>query len=186
MEKIQIDPALHALISKAIHNATQEVFSTMLGLSIEPGRTSIEEKPPSAQSGLVALIGLAGEWSGTGSLACSGTFACHMAASFLATAYDAVNEEVLDAVGEIANMIIGNVKATLEEELGTMGLSTPTVIYGRNLQTRGARAHEWTVMQFRCGEESMFVQVCVAPSNSTRPSLPAGFQIPHVLQVDGI
>jgi len=187
MEIQQIDPSLHTLIAKAIQTSTREVFSTMLSLEIEPGEMRVESKPPSAQSGMVALIGLAGQWSGTGSLACSGEFACQMAANFLATSYEHVNEEVFDALGEIANMIIGNVKAALEEKLGPMGLSTPTIIYGRNLQTRGAHIHDWTVVPFHCGAERMYVQVCVAPNTKwERSNMPAGFQLPLVVPVQGI
>ena len=57
----------------------------------------------------------------------------------LITEYAAINEDVLDSVAEVTNMIIGNVKTALEDRLGAMGLSTPTVIYGRNFQTRSAR-----------------------------------------------
>ena len=46
---------------------------------------------------------------------------------------------MLDAVAEVTNMIIGNVKTVLESRLGAMGLSTPTVIYGRNFQTAQLR-----------------------------------------------
>ena len=50
-------------------------------------------------------------------------------------------------------MIIGNVKTALESRLGAMGLSTPTVIYGRNFQTRRSGNQKWTVVPFALGEE---------------------------------
>ena len=43
--------------------------------------------------------------------------------------YTSVEGEVLDAIGEIANMIFGNVKTALESEVGDLGLSIPTVIF---------------------------------------------------------
>jgi chemotaxis protein CheX len=176
------DPALHRLVSDAIRASTDEVFSTMVGLSVVAGPPTIEQQPPSAQSGTVALIGLAGGWSGTGCVACSATLACKLAGQFLSTKYEAVDDEVLDALGEIANMIIGNVKGALEEPLGPMGLSSPTIIYGRNLHTRSARVHDWTVVPFDCGEERMFVQVCIAPMpEPTRRR--AGFSLAQTLQV---
>ena len=67
-----------------------------------------------------------------------------------------MNEDVLDAIAEVTNMIIGNVKSALEEKVGAMGLSTPTVIFGRNFQTRSARTHEWTGVRFRSGEHDMY------------------------------
>jgi CheY-specific phosphatase CheX len=76
------------------------------------------------------------------------------------------------------------VKTALENRLGSMLLSTPTVIYGRNFQTRSARNQEWTVVPFEWENERMCVQVCIAPNpdaaaNTVRP----GFPVPHMLNV---
>src|SRR5215471_14295934 len=126
----------HADIATAIQQATQEVFSTMLNLEIRAGDDGVSsENSAEPSSGVVSLIGLAGSWVGTGSLVCSSPFACEMSAHFLLSEFDTVNEEVLDAVAEITNMIIGNVKTMLEARLGSMGLSVPTVIHGRDFQT---------------------------------------------------
>jgi chemotaxis protein CheX len=167
----------------AIAAATREVFSMMLGIEITMGAPALEPPPPPAQgSGVVALVGLAGRWSGTGSFACTGEFACQLASHLLGTTFTLVDEEVLDAVGEMANMIIGNVKSVLEARLGPMGLSTPTVIFGRNFRTRTARVRESTVVPFESGGETMFVQLSLAPNQSAEPGAPrAGFQMTHVL-----
>ena len=77
--------------------------------------------------------------------------------------YTSVNEEVLDAVAEVTNMIMGNVKTSLEEDLGAMGLSIPTVVYGRNFSSRTVGKQEWSVVPFKVGTEDLEVQVCLAP-----------------------
>ena len=76
--------------------------------------------------------------------------------------YTAVDDEVLDAVAEVTNMILGNVKTSLEERLGPMGLSIPTVIYGRNFSSRTVGKQEWTVVPFDCDGERLEVQLCLA------------------------
>jgi chemotaxis protein CheX len=78
--------------------------------------------------------------------------------------YEAIDEEVLDAIGEVTNMVLGNVKTALEEELGPMGLSIPTVIYGRNFSTRSVAKSKWTVVPFSCEGERVEVHFCLAPS----------------------
>lgn len=168
-------------IVAAIKTATLDVFTTMLNLEVEAGQMLTEKAVAAAPaSGVVSLVGLAGSWSGTGSIACTGAFACKMASSFLLAEYDAMNDDVLDAVGEISNMIVGNVKTILEEKVGQMGLSTPTVIFGRNFQTRSSRNHEWIVVPFRVDGENMFVQLSLAPNrDGDRSTL--RFQIPQVL-----
>ena len=112
--------------------------------------------------GVVALIGLAGEWAGTGAFRCSAEMARKVSGLFLMQEFPAVDQEVLDAVGEIANMVLGNVKTVFEETLGPMGLSIPTVIYGRNFTTRSVGHNEWTVVPFELDGEVFEIQISLA------------------------
>jgi chemotaxis protein CheX len=178
-----VDTLLQSEIVAAIRSATSDVFSTMLSMEVaaEEGFTQGGE-PNGPASGVVSLIGLAGSWVGTGSLVCSADLACKLSSQFLMSEFEAVNDEVLDAVAEITNMIIGNVKTVIEEKVGAMGLSTPTVIYGRNFQTRSARIHEWTVVPFLCFGERLFVQMCLAPNGAAAlRTVRPGFQLPQIL-----
>ena len=168
---------------QAIRSATDEVFSTMLNLRVIPGEVFEEKEESVPSSGVVSLIGLAGSWVGSGSLACSASCASKIASALLMTTYSAIDEDVLDAVAEVTNMIIGNVKTALESRLGSMGLSTPTVIYGRNFQTRSSGNQKWTVVPFALGEERMCVQVCIAPSDeSGKKTTRTGFPVPHLVR----
>ncbi len=65
-----------------------------------------------------------------------------------------------------------------------MGLSTPTVFFGPNFQTRSAGVHDWTEVRFSCGEDSIYVQLCLAPNrDGAAKSLRPGFQFPQVLHL---
>jgi chemotaxis protein CheX len=169
---------------QAIRMATDEVFATMLNLSVLAGDVFVEKEEAVPSSGVVSLIGLAGSWVGSGSLACSAACACKIASALLMAPYPAIDEDVLDAVAEVTNMIIGNVKTALESRLGAMGLSTPTVIYGRNFQTRSTGNQKWTVVPFTFGgEDRMCVQVCIAPNDDTgKKTTRTGFPVPHLLR----
>src|ERR1700724_1831823 len=129
-----IAPIAQSDLVEIIRTATHEVFTMMQSLELTPGEVIVDKKEPEPSSGVVSLIGLAGAWVGTGSLSCTAQFACRIAGQMLMAEYPPICEDVLDAVAEITNMIIGNVKTALENRLGAMGLSTPTVIYGRNFQ----------------------------------------------------
>ena len=109
---------LHELIVDCISHASANVFSTMLGVEIRQGEVSIENGTPDANDGVVSLIGLAGTWTGAGSISCTPALACRICAQMLMTESTAVDEEVLDAVAELTNMIIGSVKTDLEQHLG--------------------------------------------------------------------
>jgi chemotaxis protein CheX len=177
-----VAPLTQSELVEAIRTATNEVFSMMLNLELTPSEVFVEKEEPAPASGVVSLIGLAGPWVGSGSLSCTAEFACKIASQLLDTQYPSMNEDVLDAVAEVTNMIIGNVKSALEDRLGAMGLSTPTVIYGRNFQTRSAGNQEWTVVPFLLEGERMCVQMCIVPNMDAAKKTPrGGFPIPHVL-----
>jgi chemotaxis protein CheX len=177
-----VQPISQDELVQAIRGATEEVFTTMLSLSAVPGDVFEEKEEPVPSSGVVSLIGLAGPWVGSGSLACSAACASKIASALLMAEYTAIDEDVLDAVAEVTNMIIGNVKTALESRLGAMGLSTPTVIYGRNFQTRSSGNQKWTVVPFTLGEDRMCVQVCLAPNDdSAKKTTRTGFPVPHLL-----
>lgn len=154
------------IVDSIIQSATQ-VFSTMLEAEVVCGDTFVEKGAPEANDGVVSFIGLAGSWAGTGSLACSPAFACRVCSQMLMTESSAVNEEVLDAVAELTNMIIGGVKNDLERRLGPLGLSIPTVVFGRNFKTKGAGTAEWIVAPFTWDGERLLVKMCLAPSDKS-------------------
>jgi chemotaxis protein CheX len=167
---------LQNLIVDFIGKSAANVFSTMLGVELEAGQASTEAGTPDANDGVVSLIGLAGAWAGTGSLSCSPTMACRICSLMLMTDTKAVDEDVLDAVAELTNMIIGNVKNDLEPHLGPLGLSIPTVVFGRNFKTKTAGPTEWTVVRFLWDGETLAVKVCLSPSEK------APYTSPHLNQ----
>jgi len=174
-------PITQSELVEAVKECTESVFATMMNLELEPGEVFVEKEEATPASGVVSIIGLAGPWVGSGSLCCSASFACKMASAFLMAEYDGVTEDVLDSVAEITNMIVGNVKTKLEERLGPMGLSTPTVIYGRNFQTRSARNQEWTVVPFTLDGDRICVQICLVPNpDASQSGGRPGVAIPHV------
>lgn len=164
-----MDTADNDLIVGAIRTSTLEVFATMLGLEVQPAEAHVEATSTGPGDGVVALIGLAGPWVGTGSLSCSASFACRIASSMLMIESSAVDGEVLDAVAELTNMVIGNVKTVIEEQLGPMGLSIPTVIFGKNFTTRSSSEGDWIVVPFRQGEEQFEVKLCLTPNRHPGP-----------------
>lgn len=159
-------------IVTSITDSTNAVFSTMLGMEIRVGDHREEPVAASSFDGVVALVGVAGSWTGSARISCSSRFACSLASALLMMPCESVNEDVLDAVAEVANMIVGNVKTFFEERLGPLGLSIPTVVFGRNYQTRFPGIQEWTVVPFQCDSEPMEVRFCLIPTP----------QVPHPMR----
>jgi hypothetical protein len=58
-------------IAAAVCSASQDVFSTMLQLALEADPFHDEVEEPESIDGVVALVGIAGTWTGTGRISCS-------------------------------------------------------------------------------------------------------------------
>src|SRR5579872_6202365 len=112
---------MQEMLPQALSQAASQVFSTMLGVELEQLDTLIERGLPEATDGLVSFIGLAGTWAGTGSLSCSKSLGCLICSKMLMTEATSIDEDVLDAVAEITNMVIGSVKTDLEGIVGPLG-----------------------------------------------------------------
>jgi|SRR5581483_836503 len=171
---------MHERNIERIRTATHEVFETMLAMQVTPGEAFVEREAAPSSEGVVALIGLAGEWVGTASLSCSAPFACRIASQMLMMEAQSVDGDVLDAVAEMANMIIGNVKTGLEQDLGPMGMSIPTIIFGKNFSARSAGSEEWLTVPFTCEEERIEVKFCLAPSRGGRILSPTSYALEGV------
>lgn len=154
----------NADIVAVVVDSTNAVFSTMLNLDLQVGAAREEPAETSHFDGVVAMVGVAGSWTGSGRISCSAQFACSLASALLMTPYEAVTEDVLDAVAEVANMIVGNVKTYFEDRVGALGLSIPTVVFGRNYQTRFSGVQTWVVVPFESNGDPMEVRFCLVPT----------------------
>src|SRR3982750_2372569 len=156
----------HDPLVRFVQESTHNVLSTMFNLEPRPLQSYVDARAEPVADGVVSLIGLAGEWAGTGSIYCSAECACKLSSEFLGMKYTNVDDDVLDAIAELTNMIIGNVKTQLEECVGPLGLSIPTVVYGRNFSARTVGNASWTVVPFELGSEQFHVQICLAANKS--------------------
>lgn len=169
-----------------IRQATRDVFGTMLGIELQDHQEYVGASAPGPSEGVLAIVGLAGTWAGSGTFSCSAAMAQHISGALLMQEFSAIDDDVLDAIGEVTNMVLGNVKTALEEEVGPMGLSIPTVIYGRNFTTRSVGKTQWTVVPFLCQGEIVEVHLCLEPGkeHSSIPSA-AQDQVPAILTMLG-
>jgi chemotaxis protein CheX len=153
------------LVIRTIRVATEEVFATMLGAAIEFDETAQSDP----DNGMMALVGLTGKWSGAGTLSCSPALGNQAAMTMFMSEPtpdpNAINDEVLDAVAELTNMVVGNIKNTLEQHLGPMAISIPSVIYGRNFHFRSLTGKMIASMAFRWNDQPLEIKIVLAPSS---------------------
>jgi chemotaxis protein CheX len=138
-------------MGEAMYVAAAEVFGTMLNHEPVPHDPLVRPSIELPDAGIVALIGLTGDWVGSVALISSAPCACWMASQFMMSEYPEVNDEALDALGEITNMIVGGFKNNLTPHTGALAMSIPAVVYGRGIRTTTSGSSEWMVFPLSCG-----------------------------------
>lgn len=151
-------------IVREMRAAAEEVFNTMLNTPLTFVNSCFDKSPTKPLDGVVCLIGMAGRWTATGTVSCSAETACRLASQMLMTQYTVVDAEVLDAVAEIANMVLGNVKTALERSLGAMGMSIPTAIFGKNFLAKSFGDETWNVVIYESEGQQIEIKLFVRPS----------------------
>jgi chemotaxis protein CheX len=111
-----------------LDSAVEEVFHLMMGVSCAPVSHSSDESPET----ISAVIGFAGSMSGICVLRSGGTVSLLMAERLTNSSLPEIDDTVMDAMGEICNMIAGAWKNQQPRLASTCLLSTPTVVTGRN------------------------------------------------------
>lgn len=119
-----------ALVKNLIDD-TRSVFSTMLGFDLM--HLPLEVDPMSHFTDCIsAMVGLAGTYNGLISIHQPTSLGTKIAGTMLDMELDEVDQDVLDALGEIANMIAGNFKQHLSKGGSDVRLSTPSVATGKD------------------------------------------------------
>ena len=113
-----------------LDRATNEVFSTMLGVGCEP----VSAEAGTGGESLSAVIGLAGALSGSLVLYTTSEAAMCMAEKMMGIAPAEVDEMVRDAIGEVCNMIAGAWKGFDPLLASGCLLSTPTIVSGSSYE----------------------------------------------------
>jgi CheY-specific phosphatase CheX len=154
------------VLVRSVTDATSEVFSMMLDMQIEFDGFANDSE--GSKNGLISLLGITGDWGGSGVFCCSPSLGSLICARMLGVNIDpgkpVINDEILDVVAEVTNMIVGNIKNGLEAITGPLAIGVPTVIHGRNFQFRNAGGLRGVALGFTSEGERFEVRISLAPT----------------------
>ncbi len=132
-------------------------------LSLEARQTETSYTPHEGEENLTGCVHIMGAWNGTVSLQCPKDMAVQAASiMFGLKCEDTEMEEIQDALGELANMTGGNLKALLPEPCS---LSLPTVAI-TDYNFRIPKTELITQVNFDCGGQVFSVSVHKKVDNS--------------------
>jgi chemotaxis protein CheX len=137
----------------------QEVFSTMVGVE-DLLHLPIEIDPVTHfESCATAMVGLAGTYNGRVSLHATTDLARDVTSRMLGLEVAEFNDDVCDAVGEIANMIAGSFKQHLSSGGTDIRLSTPSVVTGKEHFVSSGDSSDTITLRFATDEDWFMVSV---------------------------
>jgi len=143
------------------HKDVQDVFTTMVGVE-DLLHLPLQVDPKTHFSDCItAMVGFAGLFNGLVSLHVPQKLALSFTSSMIGMDVSELNEDVNDALGEIANMIAGSFKHHLSKDGHEVRLSTPSVVTGKEyVISSGTLANTLTLL-FDSNEEWFMISIVV-------------------------
>lgn len=120
--------------------SSMETFSKMVACEAKPGKPMLK-KDSRLDYDISGIIGLSGKIIGSMAMSFPEPTAIAVCNKFMAAGYADLHEDILDAVGELVNIVAGNAKKGLAEF--DIEISLPNVIVGHNhriIEPKGALA----------------------------------------------
>lgn len=145
-------------LNDKIIESTAEIFSTMVMMEVSVQGDITDDLLP-LQNSITGVIGLAGTYKGVLAIHCPNEVAMAITGSFLGMDVEEINEDVEDAVGEIANMLGGSVKSILSENGRDIDLSLPSIIRGESYEFQPTREVDRVVIPFECDAGKFAVEL---------------------------
>ena len=144
-------------IKDKIIETTKEIFSSMVMMEINVKEVMDDHGP--LHDTITGMIGLAGTHKGVLAVHVPYKVAMAITSSFLMMDIEEINEDVHDAIGEIANMLGGNVKTILSEKGRDIDLSLPSTIAGSQYSFQSDKAVDKIIVEFDTGKGCFMIEM---------------------------
>ncbi|MFO7986139.1 MAG: chemotaxis protein CheX [Desulfatiglandaceae bacterium] len=109
--------------------AVKEVFETMIEIPFTVGKPSLK-KDGMPTHDVSSIIGISGNVTGCVVITLSEKTALQLASALIGDEIPEMDEDCIDAIGEIANMVAGSAKNGFP--VANTSLSVPTVVLGKH------------------------------------------------------
>lgn len=134
-------------IREKIIESAQEIFSSMVMMEVAVSDEELTDRRVMSDS-ISGIIGLAGTHKGVLAIHLPKVVALAITSSFLGMDVDEIGPDVEDAVGELANMLGGNIKTILSQKGRDIELSMPTTISGKQYDFQPTKDAEQVAIPF--------------------------------------
>lgn len=133
--------------NQKIIEVTKEIFESMIMLEVTP-EEPLAEHVSKFTCSLSAMVGFAGYKQGNLVIHAPKEVAIGLTQDFLGMEMDDINDDVQDAMGELANMIAGSLKPIISNNGKNVELSLPSVVYGEEYSMAVIAKADWIIVPF--------------------------------------
>ena len=153
------DACLDRELGRSMVAATREVFRTMMQLDAVPGAVVVAPAQLRCAE-VIGSIGVAGFLTGSISLFLSKSLARRSVAMLLQlpSPDDVADDDLVDAIGEVTNMVGGGIKTALCHKAPLFDISAPSVYVGDDLRRRTVADDLCFLAPFTVGDEAFEVE----------------------------
>ena len=143
--------------------ATINVLKTMARIDPRPG-TPVRKTSNTTWGEVTGVIGMAGDKvSGNLCVSFDEPSICEIISNMFGEPISGLNDEALDAVGEITNMITGGTKKLLAEKGFQFEMATPMMLRGKNIELKFLVNSAVIQIPFKTSHGQFVVEANLAP-----------------------
>jgi len=148
---------------------TLEVLKKMAHVDAVPGKPRVKQDE-AAFGDVSGIIGITGDALGSLALSFSETCICRIVANMLGEQCSGVTQEIIDAAGELTNMISGASRTQMEKMGMSVYAAIPTVVHGRQHTISHILKSPSIVIPFSTAAGPFFVDVCIKTTDASERS----------------
>lgn len=161
-----------------------EVLRTMAYVNPVAGKPYVK-KTDDAHGDVSGIIGITGDAIGSLAISFGKACICHIASNMLGETIDEITRDVLDAVGEITNMVSGVARTKMEKEGLSVYAAIPSVVYGSDHTINHILKTPSIVIPFSTTGGAFVIDVCIRETKAAEKTSTAyGVQNIRTLRKD--
>jgi chemotaxis protein CheX len=102
------------IVDHDVQRVVEDTWAALLDLAVQPISAGAPDPAGASPATVTATVGVEGAWSGRAQVSCSRRLALMFTGTMLGVRPDQVDDDALtDAIGELANVVTGNLKSLL-------------------------------------------------------------------------
>jgi len=151
-------------IKSSLWESASEAFETTIMLPIE--EAGEPENEMGTSESLIGSITFTGNLQGVVNVYCHHNVGLKIAKSMLMAEEDETldDSEVLDAIGEVVNLVIGGLKSRIQDSVKEFDISIPTVLKGKGIKTIGKATKESVEVFAKTGDGDLKISAVYCES----------------------